>query len=82
MYVAKFIPLKSDLGISCVNTTSYLIHKSHAIIIHFKTPGKVQSKRPTKYFGVRQHEGKLEPRELRCAFLGYREAIQTMGEGF
>jgi hypothetical protein len=66
-------------------TASYLINRSPASAIHFKTPEEVWNGRPVDLSNLRvfgcaafahQYEGKLDPRALKCVFLGYGEGVK------
>lgn len=66
-------------------TASYLINRSSASAIHFITPeekwkGKSVDFSNLRVFGctafAHQSEGKLEPRALKCVFLGYGEGVK------
>lgn len=61
-------------------TTAHLVNLSPSTAINFKTPeqvwtGKIPDYSGLKLFGcavyAHQSEGKLEPRSVKCVFLGY-----------
>ena len=68
------------------NTSCYLINRSPSIPLEKKTPIEVWSGSPADYsllrvFGCTAYahvdNGKLEPREVKCIFLGYGSGVKT-----
>jgi ATP-binding cassette subfamily B (MDR/TAP) protein 1 len=67
------------------STTCYLINRSPSIAIDKKTPIEVWSSSPADYsqlkvFGCTAYahvdNGKLEPRAVKCIFLGYQSGVK------
>ncbi|RVW79759.1 Retrovirus-related Pol polyprotein from transposon TNT 1-94 [Vitis vinifera] len=82
---------KKDTGLSkkfwaeAVNTAAYLVNRSPSTAIDFKTPQEVWSGKPSNYFGLKifgcpayahVSGGKLEPRAMKCIFLGYATGVK------
>ena len=68
-----------------VMTACYLVNRTPSSAIDFKTPEELWSGKPFNYDHLRifrcttyvhQSEGKLEPRSIKCIFLGYSEGIK------
>lgn len=68
-----------------VVTIAYLINISLSTTIKLETPQEIWSGKSSKYahlriFGciayVHKNEGKLEPRALKCIFIGYFESVK------
>ena len=66
-------------------TATYLINRSPSTALEFKTPeekwkGKPPNLSHLRVFGcsayAHQSEGKLEPRALKCIFLGYPQGTK------
>ena len=66
-------------------TTCYLVNRIPSSAINFKTPEELWFGKPSNYdhlriFGcityVHQSEEKLEPRSIKCIFLGYPEGVK------
>ena len=69
-----------------VNTAAYLINRCPFTALNFKTPEEVWSRHPTDYTKIRVfgcsayahiRQNKLEPRALKCIFLGYPEGVKA-----
>ena len=68
-----------------VNTAAYLINKSPSTAIGFKTLEEMWSGAPPKYDHIRVFgcvayahikQGKLDPRAIKCMFIGYPEGVK------
>ncbi|GKV43399.1 hypothetical protein SLEP1_g50691 [Rubroshorea leprosula] len=79
------VGLLKDFWAEAVNHASYLVNRSSSTGIGLKTPEELWSGSPTDYshlriFGcsVYAHvkNGKLEPRAMKCVFLGYASRIK------
>ncbi|RVW57769.1 Retrovirus-related Pol polyprotein from transposon TNT 1-94 [Vitis vinifera] len=83
--------MRIDTGLSkkfwaeAVNTAAYLVNRSPSTAIDFKTPQEVWSGKPSNYFGLKifgcpayahVSDGKLEPRAMKCIFLGYATGVK------
>ena len=73
-----------------VTTTAYLINRCPSIALNFKTPEEVWSGHPSDYSRLRTfgclayahiRQDKLEPRALKCIFLGYPDGIKHTSFG-
>ena len=69
-----------------VTTIAYMINRCPSIALNFKTPKKVWSGHPPDYLNLRVfgcsayahiRKDKLEPRALKCIFLGYPEGVKA-----
>jgi len=67
------------------STACYLINQSPSIAINKKTPIEVWSGSPANYSELRVfgcivyahvYNGKLEPRAIKCIFLGYKSGVK------
>ena len=67
------------------STACYLINRSPSVAIEKKTPQEVWSSSPATYLDLKIFEcpayahvdnGKLEPRSMKCIFLGYRFGVK------
>jgi ATP-binding cassette subfamily B (MDR/TAP) protein 1 len=72
------------------STACYLINRSPSIAINKKTPIEVWSGSPTNYLELRVFgctvyahvdNGKLEPRAVKCIFLGYKSGVRDISYG-
>ncbi|RVW33033.1 Retrovirus-related Pol polyprotein from transposon TNT 1-94 [Vitis vinifera] len=83
--------MRIDAGLSkkfwaeAVNTAAYLVNRSPSTAIDFKTPQEVWSGKPSNYSGLKifgcpayahVSDGKLEPRAMKCIFLGYATGVK------
>ncbi|XP_075111612.1 putative mitochondrial protein AtMg00710 [Nicotiana tabacum] len=77
--------VSNDFLAEAINTTCYLVNKSSSTSIVFKTPFEVWSSSPVDYsnltiFGCPSYahvsDGKLEPTEKKCLFLGYATGVK------
>ena len=77
--------LPMSLWAKALSTTCYIVNRSPSTGINFKTPyelwyGKLADYSSLKIFGCPAYahikQGKLEPRALRCVFLGYPEGVK------
>ena len=83
--------MRIDTGLSkkfwaeAVNTAAYLVNRSPSTAIDFKTPQEVWSGKPSNYSGLKifgcpayahVSDGKLEPRAMKCIFLGYATGVK------
>ena len=68
-----------------VMTTCYLVNRTPSNAIDFKTPEELWFVKPFNYDYLRiirctayvhQSEEKLEPRSIKCIFLGYPEGVK------
>ena len=68
-----------------VTTTCYLVNRCHSSAIDLKTPQEMWYKKPSDYsnlkvFGCASYahvrQDKLEPRALKCLFLGYPHGVK------
>ena len=68
-----------------MNKACYLVNKIPSSAIDFKAPEELCNEKPPSYnhlkvFGCTtyayQNEGKLEPRSLKCMFLGYLDGVK------
>ena len=73
------------LGRSCFHCLLSLINRSSSIAIDKKTPIEIWSGSPADYLQLRVFSctayahvdnGKLEPRAIKCVFLGYRFGVK------
>ena len=89
MQRARCMRLNADLSkqfwAEAVNTACYLVNRSPSIAIDLKTPQEVWSGKPSDYSGLRifgcpayahVDDGKLEPRAMKCIFLGYATGVK------
>ncbi|KAG8499930.1 hypothetical protein CXB51_006489 [Gossypium anomalum] len=67
------------------STACFLINRSPSIAIEKKTPQEVWSSNPANYFDLKifgcpayahVDNGKLEPRSIKCVFLGYKAGVK------
>ena len=74
-----------SLWVETLMTACYLVNRSPSSGIDFKTPVEMWSGRTANYsdlkiFGcpafAHVKQGKLEPRALKCVFLGYPEGVK------
>ena len=72
-------------GVEAASTICYLINQSPSTAIEKKPPQEVWSSAPANYselkiFGcpayVHVNNGKLEPRSVKCIFLGYKSGVK------
>ena len=77
--------LPKSLWAEALNTTCYFVNRSPSTTIECKTPIELWSGRVTDYSKLRifgcvayahVKQGKLEPRALRCRFLGYPDGVK------
>ena len=77
--------LPQSLWAEAVTTACYLVNRSPSTAIECKTPEEVWSGKPPQYdhlrlFGcpayVHVRQNKLEPRALKCVFLGYGDGVK------
>ena len=80
--------MRLNVGLSwveVVNIVVYLVNRFSSTVIDLKTPQEVWSGKPSNYFGLRifgcpayahVNDGKLEPREMKCIFLGYPMSVK------
>src|SRR5688572_29340307 len=73
--------------VEAANTACYLINRSPSIPLNKKTPIEVWSGKPANYsqlrvFGCTAYahvdNGKLEPRAIKCLFLGYGSRVKGL----
>ena len=71
--------------VETVMTTCFLVNRTPSSAIDFKTPEEFWSGKPSNYDYLRifrctayvhQSERKLEPRLIKCIFLGYPEGVK------
>jgi transposase InsO family protein len=89
--ISKARCMLSDAGlhrhfwIEAASTACYLINRSPSIAINKKTPIEVWSGSPANYLELRVFgctayahvdNGKLEPRAVKCIFLGYKSGVK------
>ncbi|KAG8474857.1 hypothetical protein CXB51_031589 [Gossypium anomalum] len=84
MYVIK-CQLTKSFWAEAASTACFLINRSPSVAIEKKTPQEVWSGNPTNYsdlkiFGCPAYahvdNGKLEPRSIKCIFLGYKAGVK------
>ncbi|KAI4313021.1 hypothetical protein MLD38_037800 [Melastoma candidum] len=77
--------LPKEFWAEVVNTASYLVNRSPSTAIDYKTLQKVWYGTSSDYFGLRifgcsayahVNDGKLEPRAMKCIFLGYAKGVK------
>ncbi|KAG8475340.1 hypothetical protein CXB51_032188 [Gossypium anomalum] len=77
--------LQKSFWAEAASTTCFLINRSLSIAIEKKTPQEVWSGNPANYsdlkiFGCPAYahvdNGKLEPRSIKCVFLGYKAGVK------
>lgn len=77
--------LSRDFWAEAVATAAYLINRSPSTTIDNKTPEEVWTGRPSDYSNLRvfgcpayahTDQGKLNPRSLKCIFLGYAVGVK------
>ncbi|KAH9648039.1 Integrase catalytic domain-containing protein [Citrus sinensis] len=77
--------LPKTLWAKALNTTCYLVNRNPSTAIDCKTPMELWSERMAEYAKLRifccttyahVKQGKLEPRALKCRFLGYPEGVK------
>ncbi|RVW64151.1 Retrovirus-related Pol polyprotein from transposon TNT 1-94 [Vitis vinifera] len=82
--------LSKKFWVEAVNTAAYLVNRSPSTAIDFKTPQEVWSGKPSNYSGLKifgcpayahVSDGKLEPRAMKCIFLGYATGVKEEGAG-
>ncbi|KAL5565472.1 hypothetical protein UlMin_028636 [Ulmus minor] len=68
-----------------LTTACYIVNQSPSTAIDLKTPNEMWFGKPKSYYNMRvfgclayahQNEGKLEPRAVKCVFLGYLEGTK------
>ncbi|KAG8482498.1 hypothetical protein CXB51_024223 [Gossypium anomalum] len=76
---------QNDHGEEAASTACFLINRSPSVAIEKKTPQEVWSGNPANYsdlkiFGCPAYahvdNGKLEPRSIKCIFLGYKTGVK------
>ncbi|KAG8480615.1 hypothetical protein CXB51_024767 [Gossypium anomalum] len=76
---------QNDHGEEAASTACFLINRSPSVAIEKKTPQEVWSGNPANYsdlkiFGcpayAHVNNGKLEPRSIKCVFLGYKAGVK------
>ena len=84
MYVVEWWTIKNIMG-EAVSTACFLINKCPSTAINMKTPMEKWSNKPADYNGLKVFgclayahikQDKLQPRALRCIFIGYPERVQ------
>ncbi|KAH9657436.1 hypothetical protein KPL70_023077 [Citrus sinensis] len=84
-YLLIHSKLPQSLWAETLMTACYLVNRSPSSAIDFKTPVEMWSSRAANYsdlkiFGcpafAHVKQGKLEPRALKCVFLGYPEGVK------
>ncbi|KAH9649066.1 hypothetical protein KPL70_025842 [Citrus sinensis] len=79
--------LPKTLWVEALNTVCYLVNRSPSTAIDCKTPMELWSGRMADYAKLRifyctayahVKQGKLEPRALKCRFLGYPEGVKAI----
>ncbi|GKV50375.1 hypothetical protein SLEP1_g57082 [Rubroshorea leprosula] len=77
--------LSKDFWAEAVNHASYLVNRSPSTAIGLKTPEELWSGSPADYSQLRifgcpvyahVRDGKLEPRAVKCIFLGYASGVK------
>ena len=81
--------MRIDAGLSkqfwaeAVNTAAYLVNRSSSTAIDFKTPQEVWSGKSSNYSDLKifgypayAHVSELEPRAMKCIFLGYATGVK------
>ncbi|KAG8474805.1 hypothetical protein CXB51_031510 [Gossypium anomalum] len=77
--------LPKSFWVEAASTTCFLINRSPSVAIEKKTPQEVWSGNPANYsdlkiFGcpayAHVNNGKLEPRSIKCVFLGYKACVK------
>ena len=77
--------LSKSFWTEAASTACYLINRSPSVAIEKKTPQEVWSSSPATYSDLKIFEcpayahvdnGKLEPRSMKCIFLGYRFGVK------
>ncbi|KAG8491363.1 hypothetical protein CXB51_014484 [Gossypium anomalum] len=67
------------------STACFLINQSPSVAIEKKTPQEVRSSNPANYFDLKifgcpayahVNNGKLEPKSIKCVFLGYKAGVK------
>ncbi|KAH9782240.1 hypothetical protein KPL71_008811 [Citrus sinensis] len=83
--ILLYSKLPKSLWAEALNTTCYLVNRSPSTAIECKTPIELWSGRVADYSKLRifgcvayahVKQGKLEPRALRCRFLGYPDGVK------
>ena len=78
--------LQKSFWVEAVATTCFLINRSLSVTIDKKTPIEVWSGNPIVYSDLnifdcpayaRVDNGKLEPRPVKCVFLGYKNDVKS-----
>ncbi|KAG8492267.1 hypothetical protein CXB51_009957 [Gossypium anomalum] len=76
---------QNDHGEEAASTACFLINRSPSIAIEKKTPQEVWSGNPANYSNLKifgcpvyahVNNGKLEPRSIKCVFLGYKAGVK------
>ncbi|KAG8473450.1 hypothetical protein CXB51_035780 [Gossypium anomalum] len=77
--------LPKSFWAEAASTACFLINRSPSVAIKKKTPQEVWSGNPANYFDlkifgcpayVHVNNGKLEPRSIKCVFLGYKAGVK------
>lgn len=77
--------LAKEFWTEAINTACYLVNRCSSMAIGFKTPEEVWSGTPANYENLRifgcptyahVNNGKLEPRAIKCIFLGYLDGVK------
>lgn len=77
--------LANEFWAEAVNTACYLVNRCPSTAIAFKTPEDLWSGTPANYENLRifrcpayahVNEGKLEPRAIKCIFIGYPDGVK------
>ncbi|KAL5549287.1 hypothetical protein UlMin_004518 [Ulmus minor] len=75
----------SEKDLEALMTACYIVNQSPSTAIDLKTPNEMWFGKPKSYSNMRvfgclayahQNEGKLEPRAVKCVFLGYPEGTK------
>ena len=78
--------LPNAFWVEAMTTAAYLINRCPSTALNFKTPEEVWSGHPPNYSRLRTfgclayayiRQDKLEPRALKCIFLGYLEGVKA-----
>ncbi|KAI3790253.1 hypothetical protein L2E82_03169 [Cichorium intybus] len=84
-YTVSHTPQQNGVAEQAASTACYLINMSPSIPLDKKTPIEVWSGSPANYSDLRifgcpayahVDNGKLEPRETKCIFLGYKSGVK------
>ena len=78
--------IAKNIWAKAVTTAAFLINRCASIALNFRTPDEIWSRHPPDYkklkvFGCIAYahirQDKLEPRALKCIFLGYPEGVKA-----